>query len=151
MCRCMCGPHSALGTRCKSRCVVCCTFPCRKFEKGRKLFCFVSCLIVSFRVHHFVVSCVSRTSSLCLALGICLRYVPLPPPMPACTYVTVLSHGFPPLPLISQDAQARETQPRVKIGLVSVWPGPPSYPPGCPTTTLSVLTSFSLFFGVLCS
>jgi hypothetical protein len=72
-------------------------------------------------------------------------------PLPACTFATVLSHGFPPLPLISQYAQARETQPRVRIGPVSVSPGPPISPPGCLTTTLSVLTSFSLSLGLLCS
>ena len=53
-------------------------------------------------------------------------------PLPACTFATVLSHGFSPLPLISQYAQARETQPRVRIGPVSVSPGPLISPPRLP-------------------
>ncbi len=56
---------------------------------------------------------------------------------------------FPFLPFLSQDAHTREALPCARIVLGSVWQGSHSCPPGCLTTTLSVLTSLSLFLGVL--
>ena len=60
-----------------------------------------------------------------------------------------LSDVFPFLPILSQDAHAREALPCARTVLGSVWQGSHSCPLGCLTTTLSVLTSLSLFLGVL--
>ena len=71
-------------------------------------------------------------------------------PMRTYLVLSPFADVLPSFHLVLQDAQARGTRTSVRISLVIVWLGPPQPPPRCLTTTLSLLTSLSLFMCLFC-
>ncbi len=136
-------------------------------SRKKKIFCkgvfFVlfSFLLDKCQLDLFVAtSCFSRVtltlalSARPLAYAFPLSPSPLPrlhmhTPTSTALVLASLSDVFPFLPILSQDVHAREALPCARTVLGSVWQGSHSCPLGCLTTTLSVLTSLSLFLGVL--
>ncbi len=145
------GKGSKFGSKCDHR-----REKNKIFASGSFLFFFFftgQMSVGPFPVHHFF-HLTLALSARHLAYAFSLSPSPLSrlhmhKPMSTALVLAFQSDVFPHLPLLSQDAHAREALPCARIVLGSVWQGSPSCPPGCLTTTLSVLTSLSLFLGVL--
>ncbi len=148
------GKGSKFGSKCGHR-----REKRKKFASGSFLFFFF--LLDKCQLDLFVstssFSLVTLTLALSarpLAYAFPLSPSPLPrlhmhKPTSTALVLASLSDVFPFLPILSQDAHAREALPCARTVLGSVWQGSHSCPLGCLTTTLSVLTSLSLFLGVL--